>query len=171
MSWESPHVGPPILEPIYTADWWRRFFNWERSVQLEFVQDAVERGLGLEHCWGDKTWGDVREASDNGGTHSIPQPFDVRHMMVMLCGNRLFNEDGGIVLMVDMNGHHDELRFCVAGMNQKELERLHAHAEERLKAEYPWVWGWREHCWETDEAVPDEKPAPPTPASGSHGNN
>jgi hypothetical protein len=161
------------MEPIYTADWWERFFGWERSVQLEFVHDAVERGLGLTPRWGDEAWGDIREASDQGGMHSFPQPFDVRHMMVMLCGNYFISNPDGTVEMVDINDHHDNLFFRVEGFTQSDWDRLEKHATERLVAEYPWVWGWREHCWNTDEAAfkPKERSSLPEPPLEPHGKN
>jgi len=149
-------AGPPLPSDIYTADWWARFFAWERSVQNEFVQEAVETTLGLPRNWADTVWGDIREAHDAERVHVIAQPFDVRHAMALLCTNHIDWRDYGVeqkavLTMIDLHNHHPEMVFEIQNLTLKGWREFESVAEQRLEREFAWIWGWRNFCWETEE--------------------
>lgn len=149
------------LEPIYTPAWWSRFFSFEPGIQLEFVQEALETSLGLAKNWGDKTWGDIYEAQhEHERVHMIPQPFDVRHLMVMYPG-AIFGKpnDWGRIGLEDSLDRYDTLYFTVQGVSPAEWSEMLILAETRITTEFAWIKGWRDNCIKSGPGVPDVIPS------------
>jgi hypothetical protein len=148
------------FEPIYTPAWWASFFSWDPGVQLEFVHEALETSLGLPKRWGDKTWGDICEAQEEQGRHHmIPQPFDVRHLMVMYSGN-IFGQPNqwGLISMDDSLGRYDTFYFTIEGVSPECWKSMLELAETRIVTEFSWVKGWRENCIKLGKAGPEPLP-------------